>query len=955
VEASLRQPLSGRLPQSRPGQGWILKGLLLLVAASSLISDGGRSVLQVPTGPPSASPPLSGRESLNELEVLLARGQSRRVMVGLARRFAADPTDVRAGLTLVRATRIAGRTDWLRGFLGAAQRRVPTAAVYAALAELSYSESQHARGFALATTAYLARPTDPAVAFSYATGVAASGKVAIAFAILEPWLLDRATWPDFGLSTVQRLAAFAAAGAPASTGRVAANLWVSESWKRADGSARARGLALASSLEAIGSESPAAARLARRAVLAGVEGGELSSVAAAIIALAEASQSQDSAGPSSLAGVCASLPGPETLVQTDCLVSALELAWRQGSLGAAADIYEDLRDRKLGNPLVGTRLGVVGIPLLESLGEFQEAALLADRSASAASAMGLPDLEVNFLVRLAGARRMTGDAVGAYEAASTAVSLAAEQSTDQLLRALVEASDAASAVGDGRQAQALIERADRVAFPEAEPVASVSLRRLRLRLKAAGVRGLADELEGYAGLGGLGPSGAPRSTAARVHEPYLRLMENATAAAALEEQALPEPALEKYLEAILSFERLTEGISNRRSRILISDAWQDLLRHAMSAAFRAGRIDVAVELLEKARGWGEPAPARLADHRPSPFPRQGAAIVYAVGPDDVWAVTLRADDLPQALRLPISTQALRERVRLWRALSIHPVDLHMRRQLGLELYEALVAPLLTEAPAGAPTLYLVPDDVLHLLPFSSLPVNENGAALFDRYAVTQTPSLSLLLRVLSTPPADGPWVAFGPNGGADTIAEMHAATATGGITFLGPRATEGRWLDVAQTASVIHFGGHAMAPSSSWSGGWLRLRGDTAEDGLVTIPEIMETPLSGSTVVLLACDSATRSAEPGSAGHYSLYPSIGEAFLVSGARSVIGNLWPVTERDAQLLATEFYRAGGPAVGVAALDRARRRLRELSPDNPASWAGAVWLGAPTPSSRGASSR
>ena len=90
-------------------------------------------------------------------------------------------------------------------------------------------------------------------------------------------------------------------------------------------------------------------------------------------------------------------------------------------------------------------------------------------------------------------------------------------------------------------------------------------------------------------------------------------------------------------------------------------------------------------------------------------------------------------------------------------------------------------------------------------------------------------------------------------------------------------------------------------------------------------------------------------------GHYSLYPSVGEAFLLAGARSVIGNLWPVTERDAQLLATEFYRAGGPAVGVAALDRARARLREISPNNPASWAGAVWLGAATPTSRRAPSR
>jgi CHAT domain-containing protein len=199
-------------------------------------------------------------------------------------------------------------------------------------------------------------------------------------------------------------------------------------------------------------------------------------------------------------------------------------------------------------------------------------------------------------------------------------------------------------------------------------------------------------------------------------------------------------------------------------------------------------------------------------------------------------------------------------------------------------------------------------------------------------------------------------IAVGSGGGADQIAELDSVLGgerqvsaapldpRAGVLLRGPRATETHWRRLVARASVIHFGGHALAPLGDGGGAGLRLRGDASADGAVTVAEILATELPGSTVVLLACDTAARPSRTTAAGYHGLTPSIAEAFLIAGARAVVGTLWPITERDARLLAAAFYRAGGPARGLAALDDARRLLRQRWPDNPRLWAGIVWLGA-----------
>ena len=174
--------------------------------------------------------------------------------------------------------------------------------------------------------------------------------------------------------------------------------------------------------------------------------------------------------------------------------------------------------------------------------------------------------------------------------------------------------------------------------------------------------------------------------------------------------------------------------------------------------------------------------------------------------------------------------------------------------------------------------------------------------------------------------------------------EMNAVLRAGGKVFVGARATESVWRREVRHASVVHFGGHAIDVGAQADAGSLQLRGDGASDGTLTVAELQSLDLSGSTAVLLACDTAMRLEEPGPAGDYSHVPSLGEVLLQAGARSVVGNLWPITEEDARLFAIEFYRAGGAWRGAAALEDARDVLRRRFPELPRRWAAPVWVGA-----------
>jgi tetratricopeptide (TPR) repeat protein len=174
-------------------------------------------------------------------------------------------------------------------------------------------------------------------------------------------------------------------------------------------------------------------------------------------------------------------------------------------------------------------------------------------------------------------------------------------------------------------------------------------------------------------------------------------------------------------------------------------------------------------------------------------------------------------------------------------------------------------------------------------------------------------------------------------------------------TLMGPEATESNLQQLAQTGALkgyryIHLATHGQAnPSVALSSAvFLAAEPDraaassgdpaapgSAPDGQVTAEQIVRTwDLDADLVVLSACESGLGRYAGGEG-----YLGFAQALFVKGARSLVLSQWKVNDKVTALLMTRFYqnllgrRAGlsRPLPRAAALDEAKRWLRDLTPE------------------------
>jgi CHAT domain-containing protein len=868
-------------------------------------------------GPVSSHAPLTGDIASRLAGSRLVERQDRRLLEGLARHYVDHPTDVALAAELLIAGRRSGRIDWLRAFAVGSERRLPTAATQFLLAEVGFASQGYEAGLGTARAAHLAAPHDTEIGIAYAAALAGTGKVFEAYSSISDWVLESARWAGLSEQALQRLATVTGAIAPGSLGDRITTAWLTKSWETGDASERARALAFASSLAARRDEDTAALDLAGASLEHAQRSAITGDAVAAVMNGAEITKG-DEALVSQFESICQLVPTRSRAAKSDCLASALQRSLETGAFQTALHLYEEIRAHPMSNPLLAMRVGRAAIPLLEMYGAYGESASLAEHAFEAALKLGNLEMRQSFLVRLARAKRLAGDYLNALGVARMAENVPA---TSGALRARAHFEVVA--------AQRTLAGGENATATAGDSFAS--------GLQSAPDRPLV--LEPVSSVDGLPPRPGIRDPRA--------ILALARRARSVEAEGDSAAALRLYLDVIVSvrdtYATLTGDLVLAAR---VTDVWADISRRALGLALRGGDPELALQILEGTRGLspGDRASFSLAALKP----RAGAAVLaYALGPRQSWVIVVGGAQGLELLELPLSTPALRSRLTLWRELAKNNRDLDRWTAMSDSLRSALLGPVESAGLLdGITHLYIIPDDVLHLLSFAALDAAVLGPGRPARL-LTQAPSIVSLRRSLERATRGGPVVAFSTGGGAGSLDEMHTVAQVGGRGFVGRRATETEWRRQAHVASVIHFGGHSTPPGSTAGTPALMLVADSQTDGILTIAEILAAPLPGSMVVLLGCDTAMRSEEPGPAAHFLQTPSLADAFLSAGARSVVGNLWSITEEDARLLANEFYRAGGASRGAVALETARATLRRRYPGMPRRWAGAVWLGAPAP--------
>jgi CHAT domain-containing protein/tetratricopeptide (TPR) repeat protein len=288
--------------------------------------------------------------------------------------------------------------------------------------------------------------------------------------------------------------------------------------------------------------------------------------------------------------------------------------------------------------------------------------------------------------------------------------------------------------------------------------------------------------------------------------------------------------------------------------------------------------------------------------------------------------------------------------------------------ISTHLYRALLAETLRWIPESTTRLVIVPDGVLHRLPFETLRAARDGEPLVERFEISYVPSANLWHRwkrsdlvataagvlALVDPQVPmtgeaaeqrvaGSWIA-GLQGGPLPYAMDEARAllrhAGSGTLKTGAAANE----DFLKTSDLapygaLHLGAHAVADEARPDRSAVILApGSPDEDGLLQMREIVELDLDGKVVILAGCRSARGELLEGEG-----VLGLARAFFQGGARVVVGSLWPVRDDETAALVEEFARQLARGRSVAASMAQARRVRMRAGATAQAWAGLVVLG------------
>ncbi len=321
--------------------------------------------------------------------------------------------------------------------------------------------------------------------------------------------------------------------------------------------------------------------------------------------------------------------------------------------------------------------------------------------------------------------------------------------------------------------------------------------------------------------------------------------------------------------------------------------------------------------------------------------RGTVVLSYSVGRDHTLLFALDASGGMRVETIDCAENDLHDAVSLFRGLveagAEFPGEQGLLIDAGKSLYRRLVAPV-EDLVSTAERLIIIPDGVLHLLPFSALAREDRDGVhyLVEWKPLTTVASLTVFSQVREDRTQDrgSSVVVFadpayldgesesrrliqrgqtleelpGSRAEAETITALYGDGAT---TWLGPQATETRSKQLTRDTSMVHFAAHVIFTETAPLDSGIALSvpiNDEPENGLLQAWEIFESiRIDADLVTLSGCHTAVGK-------HIAGEGLIGltRAFQYAGARTVLASLWRVEDQTTAELMRRFYgqlRAG----------------------------------------------
>lgn len=282
-------------------------------------------------------------------------------------------------------------------------------------------------------------------------------------------------------------------------------------------------------------------------------------------------------------------------------------------------------------------------------------------------------------------------------------------------------------------------------------------------------------------------------------------------------------------------------------------------------------------------------------------------------------------------------------------------------RLGQLLYRRLAAPL---EPFLKPEVLLIPDGILHILPFEAL-VTETGKTAFrfeqhtywiQRHAVTYVQSAGAWLQIRGRPEkrVEPGLLAFAPDFTHNSrglkplqynVQEIGAVQeVAGGIARSGANAGKQAFLRLGPQYGVLLLSTHGVMndrqPAASYIA-FTEPAGSLPQDGILSVGEIYGLKLPADLIVLSACQTAAGILYRGEG-----MQSIARAFQCAGAGSLLAARWNVDDRRTPGLMRDLFEPlwAGKNKSLALASARRNYLADHkgADAHPYFWAGfALW--------------
>ncbi len=367
--------------------------------------------------------------------------------------------------------------------------------------------------------------------------------------------------------------------------------------------------------------------------------------------------------------------------------------------------------------------------------------------------------------------------------------------------------------------------------------------------------------------------------------------------------------------------------------------------------------------LEIKHAGPEPSSPRGSDLRPlgeiQKRLSRGPSVLleYFLGERRSYLLRIGATDV-RFYQLPARTELERSLRAYLKSLSDPSLDLEIITRAS-ERAGREVLPVEDEIFRKAKAVIVVPDGILHYLPFETLRVGQGSRPryLIEAAAVSYVPSASVMAALMDQP-HPGAWakeiLAVGPPArstpelpfGKQEVRDIARSYAAGTVDVLTGEAVDESELKARPLSEyrIIHFACHgdldeAYPLRSSLA---LSAREGSDEDGALQAREIYGLKLNAELVVLSACQTGRGRLER-SEGPLAL----ARPFFVAGAQAVVASLWPINDRSSAVFMGAFYReiASGRSPSES-LRSAKIGMLKSRWAHPFYWAPFVLQGAPS---------